>query len=72
LFCFPFAQPKIKPTDVLKYVLIDKKNGQYTGKLDNKRLAQLGVEVIDCELVSRKSTPDIDENLLLPILLSIA
>ena len=66
------GQPKIKATDVLNYVLIDQKNGQYTGKLDNKRLAQLGVEVIDCELVSRKSAPDIDENLLLPILLSIA
>jgi CofD-related protein of GAK system len=66
------GQPKIKPSDVLNYVLIDQKNGQYTGKLDNKRLAQLGVEVIDCELVSRKSAPDIDENLLLPILLSIA
>jgi CofD-related protein of GAK system len=66
------GQPAIKPSDALNYVLIDQKNGQYTGKLDNKRLAQLGVEVIDCELVSRKSAPDIDENLLLPILLSIA
>jgi CofD-related protein of GAK system len=66
------GQPKIKATDVLNYVLVDQKNGQYTGKLDNKRLTQLGVEVIDCELVSRKSAPDIDENLLLPILLSIA
>ena len=66
------GQPAIKPSESLNYVLVDQKNGQYTGKLDNKRLAQLGVEVIDCELVSRKSAPDIDENLLLPILLSIA
>jgi CofD-related protein of GAK system len=65
------GQPKIKATDALNYVLVDQKNGQYAGKLDNKRLAQLGIEVIDCELVSRKSAPDIDEGLLLPILLSV-
>ncbi len=66
------GQPAIKPTDVLNYVVIDQKNGQYAGKLDNKRLVQLGIKVIDCELVSRKSAPDIDEGLLLPVLLSLA
>ena len=65
------GQPKIKAADVLNYVLVDQKNGQYTGKLASKRLAQLGIEIIDCELVSRKSAPYIDESLLLPILLSL-
>jgi hypothetical protein len=66
------GQPEIKATDVLSYIVIDQINGQYVGKLDRKRLAQLNIEVIDCELVSRKSTPNIDENLLLPVLLSLA
>lgn len=66
------GQPAIKPTDVLNYVLVDQKNGRYVGKLDRKELAQLGIQVIDRELVSRKSGPDIDENLLLPVLLSLA
>ena len=66
------GQPKIRVTDVLNYVVVDQKNGQYAGKLDRKRLAQLGIQIIDCQLVSRKSAPEIDENLLLPVLLSLA
>jgi CofD-related protein of GAK system len=66
------GRPEIKPTDVLNYVLVDQKNGQYVGKLDRKELAQLGIQVIDRQLVSRKSGPYIDENLLLPVLLSLA
>lgn len=65
-------QPTIKPTDVLHYVLVDEKNSQYAGKLDKKQLTQRGIQVIDCQLVSRKSKPDIDEDLLLPVLLSLA
>jgi len=66
------GQPAIKAADVLNYVLVDQKNGQYVGKLDRNRLAQLGIKTIDCELVSRESAPDIDENLILPVLLSLA
>lgn len=66
------GQPKIRATDVLNYVVVDQKKGQYAGKLDRKRLAQLGIQIIDCQLVSRKSAPEIDENLLLPVLLSLA
>jgi 2-phospho-L-lactate transferase/gluconeogenesis factor (CofD/UPF0052 family) len=65
------GQPEIKPTDVLNYVLVDQKNGQYVGKLDREELAQLGIQVIDHELVSRKRAPDIDEDLLLRVLLSL-
>ena len=65
------GKPAIKPTDVLNYVVIDQKNGQYDGKLDNKRLVQLGIQVIDCQLISRKSAPDIDGHLLLAVLLSL-
>ncbi len=63
---------KEKKYSVLDYVIIDQRNGQYAGQLDSKRLAELGVRVIDCELVSRESAPEIDEELLLPVLLSLA
>ena len=66
------GRPTIKAADILNYVVVDQKNGQYAGKLDRKRLTQLGIQMIDCQLVSRKSAPEIDEKLLLPVLLSLA
>ena len=66
------GQQELRETDVLSHILVDQKNGQYAGHIDSQRLAQLGIQVIDCELVSRKSGLDIDEDLLLPVLLSLA
>ncbi|QTA93637.1 GAK system CofD-like protein [Desulfonema magnum] len=59
-------------TDVLNFVMLDKKNGRYSGKLDEKKIRQMGVEIIDCPLISLKSAPYIDEKHLIPIMLSLA
>jgi CofD-related protein of GAK system len=57
--------------DVLNLVLIDKKKGKYRGKSTINRIKQWGVEVIHCPLVSPKSSPHIDADLLVPVLLSL-
>lgn len=63
---------KIFPQNVLNYVLVDQKNGIYPGKLDQAFLKSVGVEMIDCPLVSPESAPYLDEKLLASVLLSLA
>jgi len=61
----------ILPKDVLNFVIIDKKNGNYIGKPDEKELNKMGIRIIDTPLVSPESHPYIDEKLLIPVLLSL-
>lgn len=65
------GNPDSAPGDVLNFVIVDSKNGQYTGGLDLEAVRELGVTVIDTPLISDQSTPYIDEHLLLPVLLSL-
>jgi CofD-related protein of GAK system len=58
--------------DVLNFILIDERSGGYDGFLDQARLQQRGIHVIDCRLVSLRSRTRIDEKLLVPTLLSLA
>lgn len=62
---------EIVPRDILNYVIVDSAHGPYHGLLDKKKLKRMGIEVIDCRLISEKSAPFIDEELLLPLLLSL-
>ena len=62
----------IKDSDVLNYILIDERNGNYPGQLDRDDLAQRGITTISTRLVSMRSQPYIDEKMLVPILLSLA
>lgn len=64
--------PGIRLCDVLHYVLVDSRHGQYPGGLDLPRIRNLGVEVIDCPLIGYGASPDIDDRFLAPILLSLA
>lgn len=61
----------IAPSDIVDLVLVDREKGQYPGGLDSGYLAKRGIGVIDCQLVSERSAPFIDAELLLPVLLSL-
>lgn len=58
--------------DVLHYVILDTHDEHYAGGVDEERLQGLGVMVLRFPLVSAVSTPHIDPELLLPVLLSLA
>jgi hypothetical protein len=62
----------IKDSDVLNYILLDERNGNYPGALDKDALARRGIHTIGCRLVSMRSRPYIDEKMLVPILLSLS
>lgn len=61
----------IQPRDVLNFVLIDSKRGDYPGELNMKELTKMGVNIIDTELISDRSYPLIDEKLLIPVIMSL-
>ncbi|QGY38644.1 GAK system CofD-like protein [Pseudodesulfovibrio cashew] len=58
--------------DILGYVIVDSRNGSYPGGIDRAELDRMGLTVIDCELVTSGSAPDLDERLLSEMLLSLA
>lgn len=60
------------PCEVLNYILIDGKNGNYEGELDITALNQMGIEVIDMPLITRESSPYIDPKALVSVLLSLS
>ncbi|MBB3231899.1 GAK system CofD-like protein [Halomonas stenophila] len=57
---------------LLDVILIDSRHGDYVGHLDADFLAELGVTLIDTPLVSERSAPHFDEDLLVAALLSLA
>jgi CofD-related protein of GAK system len=66
------APHRIATGDVLDFVLLDTKGGRYPGSVSKHKLRALGMEVIDCPLVTKKSKSYIDAERLIPILLSLA
>ncbi|MDJ0887915.1 MAG: GAK system CofD-like protein [Desulfobacterales bacterium] len=62
----------IKDGDVLNYILLDERNGNYPGALEHDALARRGIQTISYRLVSMRSQPYIDEKMLVPILLSLS
>lgn len=60
------------PENLLNGILVDRKNGSYPGGIDERRVREMGIELIDHPLVTRRSTPLIDEKRLTPALLSLA
>ena len=56
---------------LLDYVLIDSKRGDYPQPLPGRALRKLGIEVIDTRLVSKRSAPYYDSELLVCALLSL-
>jgi len=59
------------PSDFVSSVLIDRKNGNYPGGIDDDYFVRQGIELIDCPLITNASKPFIDENHLLPVLLAL-
>ena len=60
------------PGDFLNFVLLDRENGNYSSSISTGQMRELGIEVIDVELVSKKSAPYYDNELLSQALLSLA
>jgi len=58
--------------DLLNYIIIDSRNGDYEGTLDSSVLRQMEIEVIDIALVTPDTFPYIDPELLIPLLLSLS
>lgn len=61
-----------RATRVLDTVIVDPRNGRYTGGLSSRALRARKVEVLEAELVSPESSPAIDPGKLLPLLLKLA
>jgi CofD-related protein of GAK system len=57
--------------EVLGYVLVDARNGEYPGGIDKKRLGKLGFTVVEAPLVTDESGADIDGRALSEFLLSL-
>lgn len=66
------GNPGIPTHRVLNCVFIDSENGGYSGEVDRERLAEQGIQLIDCPLVSEESAPCCDPKLLVPLLLSLS
>ncbi len=62
----------IRVSDVLQFVLMDSHDEWYPGGIDEERLKGMGVSVLRLPLVSTVSAPNLDPELLLPVLLSLA
>ena len=59
------------PQQLLNFVLLDSKRGDYGSKISSATIEALGIRVIDTELVSSQSAPYYDPQLLSAALLSL-
>ncbi len=66
------ASRPLKVSQMLNFVIVDPVSEHYPGPLDREAMERLSIQVIECPLVTQKSTPYIEETLLAPILLSLA
>jgi CofD-related protein of GAK system len=62
---------QVEANQVLNYLLIDSKKGKYCGEVPHSYLKFLGIEVIDVSLVSLRSAPYYDNQLLVEALMSL-
>jgi CofD-related protein of GAK system len=56
---------------LLNFVLVDSKRGKYSSSLSAPVMQELGIRIIDTRLISRKSAPYYDAELLVSALLSL-
>lgn len=61
----------VPDNQLISFVMIDSKNGQYPGVFSSEIMEQTGIKVIDTTLVSQESAPYYDPDLLVPALLSL-
>jgi CofD-related protein of GAK system len=62
---------QILTCQVLNFIVVDKQNADYPGGIDEKRITHLGVRIIDYPVVTEKTSPLIDEQQLISLLLSL-
>jgi CofD-related protein of GAK system len=62
---------KIPTQQVLNFVMVDSKNGQYPAGHSEGMLKEHGIELIDVNLISNKSAPYYDNDLVVSALLSL-
>jgi CofD-related protein of GAK system len=55
----------------LNFVFIDRANGEYPGKINEKKIKHLGIQLIDYPLVTPESSPLVDAYQLVELLLSL-
>lgn len=65
------AGPDTPVERIVDTVLVDTRSGHYSAPLELERLAALGVQVADVDLVSRESAPLIDADCLARVLVSL-
>ncbi|WP_027967685.1 GAK system CofD-like protein [Halomonas halocynthiae] len=56
---------------LLGYILVDRTNGNYPGGIDDKAIEALGIQLIDTPLITSKSAPYYDPDLLITALMSL-
>lgn len=61
----------IRNSEVLNFVFVDLKNGDYPGGVNAEEFSDLGVELVDCPLVTPESMPLIDSERLAAALFSL-
>ncbi len=57
--------------DMLNFILLDKDISLYPGKINKSMLMQFGVDILECELVTKDSRPYVDPEKLCEALLSL-
>ncbi len=62
---------QILTRQVLNYVILDKQETAYPGGVDMERIRRLGVKIISYPIVTERTSPLIDEQRLIPLLLSL-
>lgn len=62
---------EVYPSELLHYVLVDSNNGAYPAPTGLHRFEDLGIRVVDRELVTHRSRPLLDEDLLIEALMSL-
>ena len=65
------AGSKCPNRQLLNFILMDSKNGRYHSSLSSKLMKDIGVEIIETRLVSKRSAPYYDATLFVEALLSL-
>ena len=60
-----------EPRDLLNFILMDSRQGKYPHPLNLRKVRDLGIEIIDMNLVTPRSAPYLDDDLLIETLLSL-
>jgi len=61
----------IKNEDLLNFIILDTQNGHYPYSLNLEEIKNLGIGIIDTNLITKSSAPYINSDLLIRVLLSL-